>query len=295
MNSISFETRKHLTASGVTVLTMLVLLLLLYIIPYSFPVLPPPIEEMGMLVNLGDSENGSGDIQPLSSESESATAVSASGAGNPSTAEAQQIETQENDADAAAVQSAKTKKQQTDLKQKPDDKANPNTTVVNNDAAIAAKKKAKEAADKKAKEDAFKSKLKNALNKSNNSTSEGVGTGTGDQGVPDGDPNASNHTGVNSGLGTAGSGYSIKGLKGRVPRKKPLPQDNSKDVGKVAVNITVDNTGKVIKATFTEKGSTTSSLSLRNAAIKAAKEWRFNEKATDNDETGTIIFNFTNR
>jgi len=293
MNTLSFETRKHLTAAGITVGVTLLLFLVLYFVQYTFPVIPPPVEEMGMLVNLGDSENGSGDIQPLSADNTTETATASASAGGSATAPVQAIETQENDPDAASVQSTKVKKEVKPLTQKPDEKTSAAKAL---DAADkAAKEKAKAEAEKKAKQDAFKNKLKNALQKSNTSKSEGIGTGSGDQGVVDGDPTAANHSGVNSGLGTAGSGYSIKGLKGRTPRKKALPIDDSKDVGKIAVNITVDKNGNVIKAAFSEKGSTSASVNLRKAAIKAAKEWKFNEKNTDSDETGTVIFNFTNQ
>lgn len=289
------ETKKHLIAGASTIAIIVALFLFLYLVKYKFPDPPPILEEMGMEVNLGNSDNGIGDEQPLSAEAESATAggdlAQAGGGGD---TDPQNLETNDNDPDSAPVKTNDKNKTKSNIKSKPTDKASKNPQPSAEE--LEQQKQAKIAAANKAKADAVKNKLRNALNKSNSSTSEGTGTGTGDMGAPDGDPNASNHIGDHSyGPGTQGTGWSIKGLKGRTPRSKSIPKENSQETGKVAIQITVDKNGKVIKAVYVEKGSTTSNTTLKAAAIKAAQSWVFNEKSADENETGTIIFNFRNR
>ena len=61
----NFNQQKNLKAGTYTVLLLGSLLALCFIISWTSPITPPIQEEEGMEVNLGDSETGSGDIQPL--------------------------------------------------------------------------------------------------------------------------------------------------------------------------------------------------------------------------------------
>jgi outer membrane biosynthesis protein TonB len=265
------------------------LFLLLYFIPYTINKVAEQTEEMGMLVNLGDSPDGSGNVQPLSddekTEQSNAKATSSSATQMPDA-----VNTQDHE-DAPSVETSKKNNPTVKpIKKKPIENSKPDP------AKIEADRIAKELAEKKAKEDAFRNKLKGVINNKNNSKSEGETNGSGDQGTPNGDPNAKNHYGENTGLGNAGAGWSIKGKIGsRSLRKKPTILDNSKEEGKVAINITVDDFGKVISANYTEKGSTTSSTYLKTLALKAAREMVFSPKQDADEETGTVIFRFTNR
>ncbi len=290
---LSFDNNDELKQRGkaafLTLIISVLIFILLYLITYSMPQIPPPQNEMGMLVNLGDSDNGSGNEQPLSDDTETETNSAKAKSSDAAAQPPQMINTQDVE-DAPAVESAnKSKTSAAELKKKPIENAKPDPKKIE------AAKAAKEAADRKAKEDAFKNRLKGLMNKTNTSKNEGEGSGTGDQGDPNGDPNAKNHIGQSSGLGTAGNGWDIKGLKGRTPRKQPAISDKSKEEGKVAVNITVDKRGKVVNARYTEKGSTTSNQYLVNLALKSAREFIFNDKEEDGDQMGTIIFNFKNQ
>ncbi|MFM2226240.1 MAG: hypothetical protein RJA07_2442 [Bacteroidota bacterium] len=282
------ELKYRYQSAGITISIAIVLILLLYFIPYSIGKIAEPQEEMGMLVNLGNSADGSGNIQPISD----ADKTEESNAKNHSSAATQTpdaVNTQETE-DAPSVENHKLTNQKIKpIKEKPIENPKPDP------AKIEAERIAKELAEKKAKQDAFRNKLKGAMNNANKSVSEGEGKGNADQGVVNGDPNAKNHFGENTGPGTAGAGWSIKGKIGsRGVRKRPSIIDNSKEEGKIAINITVDDQGNVINAKFTEKGSTNTSAYLRGLALKAAKEIKFNPKQDADDESGTIIFRFKN-
>ncbi|REJ83987.1 MAG: TonB family protein [Bacteroidetes bacterium] len=147
--------------------------------------------------------------------------------------------------------------------------------------------------------------------KTNNSRSQGTGTGVGDQGDPLGDPN-SLYTGRNgsgggsgggSGTGTGigegpGSGAGRGGgvsfdLRGREMIRKPQINDRSQETGKVVVEITVNKDGNVVTAVPGGRGSTTTSSYLNELAKEAAMKAKFNPSPEGADiQKGTITFIF---
>jgi TonB family protein len=111
-----------------------------------------------------------------------------------------------------------------------------------------------------------------------NGTKDGVGDGPG-TGIGDGTPG-----------GPGGTGWD---LKGRSLLKKPDRMTDSEEEGKVIVEIIVDETGKVIKATPGLPGSTTTSSKLYAKARGAAKEAKFSPSPGTGDQRGTYTFVFT--
>lgn len=114
------------------------------------------------------------------------------------------------------------------------------------------------------------------------------GSGTGiKQGVGDGD---------DTGHGNNTPGYNGKGgydLKGRMLLKKPERMTDSQEEGIVVVEIIVDETGKIIKATPGKRGSTTTSSHLYAKARQAAYEAKFNPSPNGTKEQrGTYTFVF---
>jgi outer membrane biosynthesis protein TonB len=103
-------------------------------------------------------------------------------------------------------------------------------------------------------------------------------------------------TGPGSGPGSGGGrgggiGFS---LKGRAVVKPPkLPKD-TREEGKVVVDIVVDNEGNVIEASPNGRGTTTSSALLKAKAKQAALATKFdvNGKFEEQRGTITIIFSF---
>jgi TonB family protein len=118
----------------------------------------------------------------------------------------------------------------------------------------------------------------NALKNKHKHIGDGQGTGnTGGsgngnaQGIGDGD-------GMGHGDGTLGyngSGNNYE-LRGRKLMRKPDQMTDSQEEGTVVVEIVVDETGKVIKATPGQRGSTTTSSNLFAKARQAALSAKFN-------------------
>jgi len=131
--------------------------------------------------------------------------------------------------------------------------------------------------------------LSNARTSGTSSTSEGVGGGTGNQGSMAGAVD-SNVRGEGSGLGIMGVSY---GLQGRGFRSLPSPIYDFQGEGRVVVEVIVDRTGKVTKATPGIKGSTTLDDYLLKAAKDAAFEAKFDAKPdAPISQKGSITYNF---
>jgi TonB family protein len=122
----------------------------------------------------------------------------------------------------------------------------------------------------------------------NDSQSEGVIEGEGNQGSPSGDPESDNYNKGNSGSG--GISYN---LAGRYPESLPKPKYPVNEQGKVVVEVTVDKYGNVTSANPGVKGSTTSNKLLLQAAKEAALKAKFDKKAeAPAFQKGTIVYHF---
>ncbi len=125
--------------------------------------------------------------------------------------------------------------------------------------------------------------------------------GNGDGGKNTGGTGNGNNTGVGDGPGTGigdgtpgGPGGTGWDLKGRSLLKKPARMTDSEEEGKVVVEIIVDETGKVVKATAGARGSTTTSSKLYSKARSAAFEAKFSPSPEGiKEQRGTYTFVFT--
>ncbi len=110
---------------------------------------------------------------------------------------------------------------------------------------------------------------------------------------------------IGSGIGKGSFGRVIGNLEGRVVVKQPEYPSDTKEEGKVVVEITVDSEGNVIEANPNGRGTTTSSSLLKEKAKLAALATKFNVDAkfvghrSNKDEyimpdlqSGTITFVF---
>lgn len=142
------------------------------------------------------------------------------------------------------------------------------------------------------------------LYKKKSNASQGVTSGTGNQGKLNGDVNSSNYTGdggsgngLYKGKGTGigdgdGPGTSVD-IKDRTTLYLPKPVYDSDEQGKVVVTITVDQTGKVTKAVAGAKGTTISDKTLWKQSEQAAYKAKFNAKKTAViEQKGTITYHF---
>lgn len=145
--------------------------------------------------------------------------------------------------------------------------------------AEAARLKAEKAAQKAAQKASAKNKFNSLMTSAN-------GDGEPSKGTPDGEPDAIALEGITSGTGKAGNG-----LGDRAVLFAPKISDNTQLTGKVVVNICVNDQGKVVKSTFTQKGSTTTDSHLIELAIRSAKKYVFTESKLS-EQCGDITIDF---
>ncbi len=147
-------------------------------------------------------------------------------------------------------------------------------------------------------------------NKGKNGGGIGNNATAGQNGAPDGDPfkdgtggsgggtGGGNGTGngpgsgPGSGPGFAGGKYGVD-LKGRAVVKPPKLPSDTKEEGKVVVEITVDSEGNVVEANPNGRGTTTSSALLKAKAKQAALATKFNVDGKFEEQRGTITIVFS--
>lgn len=118
--------------------------------------------------------------------------------------------------------------------------------------------------------------------------SQGIAGGNGNQGDPNG--GTSN---VYQGTGRGDGDFS---LANRSCVKKSKPSVSCDDQGTIMIKIRVDKAGKVISASYTPQGSSSSSSCLIKAAESDAMKWQFNDDDGAADmQNGTIKYVFKNR
>jgi outer membrane biosynthesis protein TonB len=284
-----FELQKNVRAGGYTATVVGLLLLLLFLVKWSMPIVPPPPIEEGIEVNLGNSDQGLGDNQPMSPEKAapanqpkySPPKVTAVAAEN-----TKEVETDDREKDAPVVKKPSVSTPKATKIPVKDEAVKPKPTPaapVSNPVPAPPKPKA-----------VFKGvsgtgKGGNEAETYKKGGNQGVAGGNGDQGKPGGDPNSTNYEG-NGGSGNSGVRIS-RGLSGRNIVRFPSFEDDFNENAKVAVDIKVDASGKVSSAVFQPRGSTTSNPALKAIAIKKAMQLKLNASGED-EQMGTITFNF---
>ncbi|MBN2667985.1 MAG: energy transducer TonB [Bacteroidales bacterium] len=236
-----------------TVAFHITVLLILFL--FGFTTKLPLPEEEGIAVDFGDTDTGSGIIEPVQSNNTEVT-------------QPQVVEESNMSQDY----------EEAPIFEKPK-KEKPKTEPVKEET------KEEHVEERVADANAL---YQNNSDNSNSSTSEGNAGGQGNQGNPNGNPDANNYNGT--GNGGSGIGFS---LVGRNPQALPKPVYTSNEQGIVVVKITVDREGKVISAIPGAKGSTTLDSQLLNAAKQAALNTKFNKKDSAPDkQIGTITYHF---
>ena len=97
------------------------------------------------------------------------------------------------------------------------------------------------------------------------------------------------NSGANKNTGTIGSfNLNTRSIEnGGLPR----PDGNFKEEGRIVISITVNPNGDVIAAEL-GRGTNIENVSMRKSAIEAAKHAKFNKIQGNNNQTGTITYNF---
>lgn len=214
---------------------------------------PPPAEE-GIAINFGFDDFGSGEVEPSVAE--------------PTETKVEPVESTDDIStqDVEDVSIVKEVPKETTTK--------PKETI--------------EKTEDKEEEKIVNSKALYTGKKDNNSTSQGVSNGKGNQGSEDGNPDANSYTG-------GGNGYDgiAFNLGGRTISEVKKPIYDSQAQGKVVVTIRVNQNGKVISANPGAKGSTTTNAYLYSRAKEAALKTTFKPKTdAPNVQIGTIIYHF---
>jgi TonB family protein len=161
------------------------------------------------------------------------------------------------------------------------------------------------------KEETMAEKLAKKFKKNTGRDGGGVGDNTeaGENGAPEGDPFGKGKGGTGTGGqggngpgdgpgGGPGSGGGTSGgyafdLGGRAILIAPrLPKD-TREEGKVVVEITVDREGNVIEASPNGRGTTTNSAILKAKAKQAALNTKFNVSGKFEEQRGTITIVFS--
>ncbi len=290
-----FEQRKNIKAGTYTGLICGVLLFLALIISWAPPAEQPLPEEDGIEVNLGNSETGSGDVQPLIPEPPAADKEEVNTPPKTQVVAAEpakEVETNDDDKEAPEAVVPKPVKAVPKATKVPEKEntapVKPNTQkpqVVDNPKPVQPKPKNVYTGGDGS------GKGGNNADTWNNSKNQGVAGGKGDQGKINGSPDSDSYTG-NGGSGKSGVSIS-KGLQGRSFRSLPSFEDEFNENAKVAVDIKVDKSGNVLSATYQPRGSTTSDAGMREIALRKARQLKLNATSTGSDEQlGTIIFNF---
>ena len=265
-------------------------------------------EETGMLINFGNTETGSGDIEPAKSTPPPKVTPPPSPKPTPQPEESsnnpEDIETQDFE-EAAAIEAAKKKEKERQEKIEQERELERQKEVerqkeierqreIERQKQLEIERKRQEELERQekirkeqeAKAEAIRKQTANVFGKaSGTSTSQGNNGGSGNQGSPEGGLNTNG-----KGLGTSGN-WSLTGRN--IVGSLPKPQYKIQESGVVVVEISVDKNGNVIEAKAIEKGSTTMNPELRRVAQQAALRAKFNVKADAQiKQIGTITYNF---
>ncbi|MGF7231726.1 hypothetical protein [Arachidicoccus sp.] len=284
------EKSKNFKALGYTAITCIVVVAFLILVSWTLPPPAPPVVDNGIEVNLGNSDQGLGDIAPQLP-------------GEPSAADEKQT-----DNPPPTVASKEAPREYKDVaenneKDVPIIKTSPNPKKIKEIRPRAieksvAKRETKRIINKTPAPPTPKAIYKGGTNRGtggNNADSyngvrnQGIAGGNGDQGKINGNPISDNYNG-NGGTGT--SGISIRsGLGGRHFLGDRSFQSKFNENAKVAVDIIVDKAGRVTSASINPRGTTTTNSTILSIAIRKAKGLKFNASDVET-QTGTIVFNF---
>jgi len=252
-----FETVHERNSAKLTALITVIILLLLFVVGTTY--MDPP-EEYGIAVNFGNTDFGSGNIQPKEPVKSTPQNVNeipqpeASKAEPTASSEAKEEVLTADNAEEIAIK--KQKEAEAKAKAIADAKAKAEADRI-------AKEK-REQEEKKKKLDALIGEVSNS--NGTTSGSEGNDNKVGDKGQLDGDPYAPSYFG-GQGTGSGGVGYGLNG-RGRASYKT-LKQDCNES-GMVVVRIVVNQSGNVIEAVPGVKGTTNTTQCLLDPAKKIA-------------------------
>ena len=274
-----FERQKNTKASAYTAGITGGILLLAFLVRWPVPTVPPPVAEEGIEINLGSGDEGFGTDQPqLPGDPAPAQAVAyAPPQAAPAHEEAvRDVETDDKATDAPVITKPANPKpdaKKIDAPSKPV-KATPTPQPA---APTPAPPKPK----------AVLGRTIGGTGNGGNGAStyerggnEGIAGGTGDQGRAGGNPNGTSYTGTPKNFG-------MKVLS--IPSQSF--EDDFNQNAKIAVEIQVDETGRITSAVLTSKGSTgTATADMKATALRLARQLKMG--SSDGGQKGIVVFDF---
>ena len=228
----------------------------------------PPPEQEGLLVNLGLPDEGQGQETPKGSEEKPSPTP-------------EEIVDQEpvKEVNKKAAAKAPTQKSITSNEQS-------EVLAKESESRKAAQAEAQRQAAEEAQKQAAYAKTKKSYGDLLGTGGKGNTGKPGSQGDTNGDPNSNILEGISNGSGRVGGGLGKRGVL-----HEPQISDKSQKTGTVVISVCVDKNGKVIKADYTQKGSTTTDSELKEIARKAALQFKFTPSEIE-EQCGTITVDF---
>lgn len=234
--------------------------------------LPLP-EEEGVIVNLGFTDQGMGQRQPLTSSPPPPQPQTSQAA-----PQAEDVATQSTEESIAIPESPQPRPQRQQRQETPRETTRP--------APETAQRQPEPVPEPQPQVDP-RALFPGRDRRTTESQSQGETGQQGNQGRADGSVDGTSNTG-----GGQGSGVEFS-LAGRRANFLPIPEYASQSQGRVVVSITVNRNGEVTRVTAGARGTTTSDKTLWTAAENAAKRARFDLKNdAPHEQTGTITYNF---
>ncbi|HRO42640.1 MAG TPA: hypothetical protein PL009_07380 [Flavipsychrobacter sp.] len=271
----------NIKAAATTVVVHILLFLLFIFLSYSTPV-TAPVEELGMEVNLGTSDEGSGFDQPMSTDAPSASNVATIYKSAAQQNEETRDLMQSDDPDAPAIAPPATSTNNSRFNSQPSNNQRSRTSERQTNANTNAQ-------PQRPRYVYSASAGPGGNNASTNQpgTNEGNTTGEGDRGVPGGTPGSANYTG-SPGNGTGGISHNFSGRE--ISPRQFVAEFNQG--GKVVVRVKVNREGNIISKTI--KSSPNKRLS--DIALQKLSQAKFSKNPdAAPEQIGDITFVFKTR
>ncbi len=246
------------------------LLLLFFVLRYTISTIPPVQPDGGLEVNLGTSDNGSGNDQPMSTKDPAAYQAAVVYKSVVAKSDIPKEIVRTNQEDAPEVNETKKAKKVAPSDVKPIEKPKP-----------AVQEKPKYIMP------ASTGQGGNSAAQNKPGTSEGNTTGPGDRGVPGGTPGAPNYSGI-PGNGNGGIRHTLSGRQ-ISPDKFEAEFHES---GKVVIHVTVDRDGNIID----KRVKSSSNPELTRLALEKLRGAKFSRsEGAEPQQFGDITINFSTR
>ena len=280
--SASFEARKNSQATMITAGFAGLMVLLMFLLKWSLPVIQPPIIEEGIEVNIGTSDQGFGKDQPLlpgEPAPQQQIAYTAPPQTKADVNDAKDVEEDKNDKESPAILKPKVSK--------------PESKEINKETKqlVKTKKVEEVVTPKPQKPKAVLNRMVgsngvggNGAESYQKGSNEGIAGGKGDQGKVGGTVGSPNYTG-NPGNGNGGPRVTRGDRK--IIRYYSFQGDLEKAVVYADIKVSPDGVGEFLQVT---RGSTTSSQAYKNAISEYLRNIRFDR--SDHESTVTVQFNF---